>query len=182
MEKETRVINQSGLKQAALQYPRIMDEHLYFFVDYDGVIKTFTEGFPVYHNRDKAPFNHSMLRILAYIAWEAGRRAYFIPISSSPGSYTKEELKKMFVEVYEIDNLDLHPEEPIQSVRTDRHLYVKNCIRKYDIKYYIILDDEFMWYQDQNLNYFRTDTYNGITHDVFCSLAEYANKIKLITK
>lgn len=158
-----------------------MDEHLYLFVDYDGVVKTFAEGLAVFHNREKEPFSHSMLRILSNVAWEANRRAYFIPISSSPGSYSKEELKKMFVEVYGIDNLDLHPEEPIQTVRKDRHLYVKKCLKKYNVKYHIVLDDEFFWYDKQGLKYFQTDTFDGITHEVFCKLMDYANIIKLIT-
>lgn len=48
-----------------------MNTYLYMFVDYDGVVKTYAEGFPTYHNREQAPFSHSMIRVLSYIAWEA---------------------------------------------------------------------------------------------------------------
>ncbi len=45
-----------------------MNTYLYMFVDYDGVVKTYAEGFPTYHNREQAPFSHSMIRVLSYIA------------------------------------------------------------------------------------------------------------------
>ena len=48
-----------------------MNTYLYMFVDYDGVVKTYAEGFPTYHNREQAPFSHSMIRVLSYIAWES---------------------------------------------------------------------------------------------------------------
>ena len=38
-----------------------MNTYLYMFVDYDGVVKTYAEGFPTYHNREQAPFSHSMI-------------------------------------------------------------------------------------------------------------------------
>lgn len=151
--------------------------HLYMFVDYDGVVKTFAENFPFYHNRKKAPFSHSMMRVLSCIAWKAKMPAYFIPISSTPGNYSKEELKKMFVNVYGIDNLDLHPEEEIIPVRTNRHCFINQILEKYQVKYHIVLDDEDFWYKNQNLNYFQTDTYNGITHQVFCQLWDFAETI-----
>ena len=44
-----------------------MNTYLYMFVDYDGVVKTYAEGFPTYHNREQAPFSHSMIRVLSYI-------------------------------------------------------------------------------------------------------------------
>ena len=53
-----------------------MNTYLYMFVDYDGVVKTYAEGFPTYHNREQAPFSHSMIRVLSYIAWEAALPAY----------------------------------------------------------------------------------------------------------
>ena len=30
-----------------------MNTYLYMFVDYDGVVKTYAEGFPTYHNREQ---------------------------------------------------------------------------------------------------------------------------------
>ena len=84
-----------------------MNTYLYMFVDYDGVVKTYAEGFPTYHNREQAPFSHSMIRVLSYIAWEAALPAYFIPISSSPGKYSRKELEQMFRKVYQVDNLFL---------------------------------------------------------------------------
>lgn len=155
-----------------------MDQtHLYMFVDYDGVVKTFVEGFPFRHNRDTAPFNHAMIQILSYIAWKSTLPAYFIPISASPGSYRKDQLKKMFQEVYGVDNLDLHPVEPITEIRTNRQFYIKDILNKYQVKYHLVLDDEFFWYENQGLNYFRTDTQNGITYEVFNQMWDFADHI-----
>lgn len=151
--------------------------HLYMFVDYDGVIITFAEGLPINYNRTKMPFSHSAIRILSCIAERAHLPAYFIPISSSPGSYSKQELKVMFRQVYEVNNLDLHPDEPIVEVRLNRHLYIKNILAKYQPEHYLILDDEFFWYENQGLNYFRTDTQNGITHEVFNQMWDFADNI-----
>ncbi len=150
---------------------------MYMFVDYDGVVKTFAENFPFYHEREKAPFSHSMIRILSCIAWKAKIPAYFIPISSTPGNYSKEELKAMFVNIYGVDNLDLHPDEEIVPVRTERDHYVKQILQKYQPQYHLVLDDEAFWYENKQLNYFRTDTYNGITHQVFCRLWDFAEEI-----
>lgn len=147
--------------------------HLYMFVDYDGVVKTFAENLPGRFNRQKMPFSHSMIRVLSCIAWQARLPAYFIPITSSPGDYTPAELKRMFLEVYGVDNLDLHPDIPIVPVRKDRHIYVQNILAKYRPRYHLVLDDETFWYENQNLNYFRTDTYNGITHDVFSQIGDF---------
>lgn len=151
--------------------------HLYMFVDYDGVVKTYAENFPGLHDRQKMPFSHSMIRVLSYIAWKAELPAYFIPISSSPGQYTPAELKQIFLEVYNVDNLDLHPDITITPVRTNRHLYVKDILQKYQAQYHIVLDDEFFWYENQGLNYFRTDTYDGITHNIFNQIWDFAEKI-----
>ena len=133
------------------------------FVDYDGVVKTYAEGFPTYHNREQAPFSHSMIRVLSYIAWEAALPAYFIPISSSPGKYSREELEQMFRKVYQVDNLFLHPEIEITPVRTDRQLYVRDILQKYQVQHHLVLDDEPFWYENQGLNYFQTDTFDGIS-------------------
>ena len=100
-------------------------------------------------------------------------------ITSSPGDYTPAELKRMFLEVYGVDNLDLHPDIPIVPVRKDRHIYVQNILAKYRPRYHLVLDDEAFWYENQNLNYFRTDTYNGITHDVFSQIWDFAANIYL---
>lgn len=150
---------------------------MYMFIDYDGVVKTFAENFPFYHKRKSAPFSHSMMRVLSYIAWKAKMPAYFIPISSTPGNYSKGQLKTMFVNIYGINNLDLHPIEEIVPVRTDRHLFVKQILEKYQPRYHLVLDDEYFWYEKTELNYFQTDTYNGITHNVFCQLWDFAEQI-----
>ena len=142
-------------------------EHLYVFVDYDGVVKTYAEWFPTYIQRHSEPFSHSMINVLSFLAWEAHLPAYFIPMSSTPGNYSKEELETMFRDVYHIDNLFLHPEIPIAPVRTNRHSFVKEILQKYQVKYHLIFDDEDFWYQNQDLNYIKTDTYDGITHNAF---------------
>ena len=127
-----------------------MNTYLYMFVDYDGVVKTYAEGFPTYHNREQAPFSHSMIRVLSYIAWEAALPAYFIPISSSPGKYSREELEQMFRKVYQVDNLFLHPEIEITPVRTDRQLYVRDILQKYQVQHHLVLDDEPFWYENRS--------------------------------
>ena len=153
--------------------------HIYMFIDYDGVVKTYAEWLPNYARRKQAPFSHSMIRILSYFAWCANLPAYFIPISSSPGDYSKEELKTMFEQEYGVHNLELHPLEPIVPVRQNRQDFVKSILQKYGVKYHLILDDEFMWYENQNLNYFRTDCYDGIKHDTFCEICDWIKTIKL---
>ena len=154
-----------------------MNTYLYMFVDYDGVVKTYAEGFPTYHNREQAPFSHSMIRVLSYIAWEAALPAYFIPISSSPGKYSRKELEQMFRKVYQVDNLFLHPEIEITPLRTDRQLYVRDILQKYQVQHHLVLDDEPFWYENQGLNYFQTDTFDGITHKVFLAMVKLAEEI-----
>ncbi len=156
--------------------------HIYMFIDYDGVVKTYAEWLPNYNRRQIAPFSHSMIRILSYFAWRANLPAYFIPISSTPGSYNKAELKTMFEQEYGVYNLELHPQEPIVPVRLNRQDYVKNILQKYDVQYHLILDDEFLWYEHENLNYFRTDTYEGIKHDTFCKICNWIETINPLTE
>ena len=83
----------------------------------------------------------------------------------------------MFEQEYGVYNLELHPQEPIVPVRTNRQDYVKNILQKYDVQYHLILDDEFMWYENENLNYFRTDTFDGIKHDTFCQICNWIETI-----
>ena len=59
--------------------------HLYMFVDYDGVVKTYAENFPDELHDENMPFSMSMIRVLSNIAGLSGLPAYFMPISSSPG-------------------------------------------------------------------------------------------------
>ena len=68
--------------------------HLYMFVDYDGVVKTYAENFPDELHDENMPFSMSMIRVLSNIAGLSGLPAYFMPISSSPGRLSKEELLK----------------------------------------------------------------------------------------
>ena len=151
--------------------------HLYMFIDYDGVIKTYAENFSdEFHHLDE-PFSASMIRVLSNIANSAGLPAYFIPISSSPGSYSKAELTKILKNTYRVNNLELHPQEEIVPVRMDRAEYVKNILQKYNVAYHLILDDEFHWYEGKNLNYFRTDTFDGIRFETFLKLSEFAEQI-----
>ena len=153
------------------------NSHLYMFVDYDGVIKTYAENFSdEFHHFDE-PFSASMIRVLSNIARTAGLPAYFIPISSSPGSYSKEDLARIFKDTYRVNNLELHPQEEIVPVRNNRTEYITNIIKKYNAAYHLILDDEFHWYEGKNLNYFRTDTFDGICFKTFLLLSEFAEQI-----
>ena len=81
---------------------------MYMFVDYDGVVKTYAENFPDELHDENMPFSMSMIRVLSNIAGLSGLPAYFMPISSSPGRLSKEELLTMFRCTYRVGNLELH--------------------------------------------------------------------------
>ena len=83
----------------------------------------------------------------------------------------------MFRKFYQVDNLFLHPEIEITPVRTDRQLYVRDILQKYQVQHHLVLDDEPFWYENQGLNYFQTDTFDGITHKVFLSMVKLAEEI-----
>ena len=99
------------------------------FVDYNGVVKTYAENFPDELHNENMPFSMSMIRVLSNIAGLSGLPAYFMPISSSPGRLSKEELLTMFRCTYRVGNLELHPHEPVVPVRTERAEYVKKILK-----------------------------------------------------
>ena len=151
---------------------------LYMFVDYDGVVKTYAENFPYELHDENMPSSMSMIRVLSNIAGLSGLPAYFMPISSSPGRLSKEELLTMFRCTYRVGNLELHPHEPVVPVRTERAEYVKKILKRYDVAYHLILDDEFHWYEGERLNYFQTHTFDGIRFETFLKVAEFAENIR----
>lgn len=152
-------------------------EPLYLFVDYDGVIRTFIE-WNHYNNLEKSgPFNHNAMTLLSKIAEDSGRDTYFMPITGNPDISDKPLLQKIFHQKYGINNLKLHPDEPILPRRAERCDYVQECIRKYQIKNYLVLDDEDCGYSKRQMNYIKTDTYNGILFEHFIKMDDYIKKI-----
>lgn len=73
--------------------------HLYMFVDYDGVVKTYAENFPDELHDENMPFSMSMIRVLSNIAGLSGLPALFYADQFQSGP---SEQRRTF------DNVSLH--------------------------------------------------------------------------